>query len=438
MNRDGSRQGSRQNAERDSGRGSGRNLRPAAKSLALVLMGAGIATAGGQALNSLGQSTGASAPTATDVFWDNGFWNNSEEQATPEAEAQAPQPSGIQNNLAVAPSVSSPNLIADIVREVEPSVVRIDASRTVQTSLPPIFRQFFGENAPVPQQQQVQRGVGSGFIISADGRIITNAHVVTGADEVQVTLTDGRSFTGEVIGADSVTDVAVIKIDAQNLPAVAISNSDQIQPGEWAIAIGNPLGLDSTVTAGIISATSRSSREVGVPDKRVDFIQTDAAINPGNSGGPLLNLNGEVIGVNTAIIQGAQGLGFAIPINTVQRISSQLIETGRVEHAYLGIQMVNLTPELKQNINSDPNRPFSVEADSGVLIGRVLPNSPAAQGGLREGDVIVAIEGQPVTESAAVQQAVERSRVGQNLSLTLQRDGREQTVTVRPGNVPNQ
>ncbi|MGB3311679.1 MAG: HhoA/HhoB/HtrA family serine endopeptidase [Nodosilinea sp.] len=432
MKRDGSRH--------DSERGSGRNFRPAAKSLALVLMGAGIATIGGQALNALGQPTGANAPTTTDVFWDNGFWNNSDAPAapTPNAEAQTAQPSGIQNGLAVAPSVSSPNLIADIVRQVEPSVVRIDAARTVQTNLPPMLRQFFGENAPAPQQQQVQRGVGSGFITSADGRIITNAHVVAGADEVQVTLTDGRSFTGQVMGADPITDIAVIKIDAQNLPAVSISNSDQIQTGEWAIAIGNPLGLDSTVTAGIISATGRSSREVGVPDKRVDFIQTDAAINPGNSGGPLLNLNGEVIGVNTAIIQGAQGLGFAIPINTVQRISSELIETGRVEHAYLGIQMVNLTPELKQNINSDPNRPFSVEADSGVLIGRVMPNSPAAQGGLRDGDIIVAIEGQPVTESAAVQQAVERSRVGQNLALTLQREGREQIITVRPGNVPNQ
>ncbi|MGB3201864.1 MAG: HhoA/HhoB/HtrA family serine endopeptidase [Nodosilinea sp.] len=434
MKRDGSGQGLGHNAER----GSGRNFRPAAKSLALVLMGAGIATVGGQALNALVQPTGASAPTTTDVFWDNGFWNNNDEPATPAPEAQVPQSSGRQNDLAVAPSVSSPNLIADIVRQVEPSVVRIDAARTVQTNLPPMFRQFFGDNGAAPQQQQVQRGVGSGFITSADGRIITNAHVVAGADEVQVTLTDGRSFTGEVLGADSVTDIAVVKIDAQNLPAVSISDSDQLQPGEWAIAIGNPLGLDSTVTAGIISATGRSSREVGVPDKRVDFIQTDAAINPGNSGGPLLNLNGEVIGVNTAIIQGAQGLGFAIPINTVQRISSQLIETGRVEHAYLGIQMVNLTPELKQNINSDPNRPFSVEADSGVLIGRVMPNSPASQGGLREGDIIVAIEGQPVTESTAVQQAVERSTVGQNLSLTLQREGREQTVTVRPGNLPNQ
>ena len=426
---------------------SGRTHRAVVKSLALVALGAGMATAGGQALSAWVQPT-ASAPTATDVFWDNGFWNNAENEGQDDpslpdsAQGDDGQGAGAQGSqLAVAPSVSSPNLIADIVRQVGPSVVRIDAARTVQTSLPPMFqdpffRQFFGNNLPQSQGEQVQRGVGSGFITSADGRIVTNAHVVAGADEVQVTLKDGRTFTGQVMGADSVTDIAVIKIDAQDLPSVAISDSDQIQPGEWAIAIGNPLGLDSTVTAGIISATGRSSREVGVPDKRVDFIQTDAAINPGNSGGPLLNLNGEVIGVNTAIIQGAQGLGFAIPINTVQRISNQLVETGRVEHAYLGIQMVDLSPQMKETINSDPNSPFNVEEEEGVLIARVLQNSPAAQGGLRAGDVIVAVEGQAVTESRAVQQAVEQSSVGENLSLTLRRDGREQTITVRPGNVP--
>jgi S1-C subfamily serine protease len=280
--------------------------------------------------------------------------------------------------------------------------------------------------------------VGSGFITTADGRIITNAHVVEGADRVEVTLKDGRSFTGKVVGADPVTDVAVITIEARDLPTVSLSNSDQIQPGEWAIAIGNPLGLDSTVTAGIISATGRSSREVGVPDKRVSFIQTDAAINPGNSGGPLLNLQGEVIGVNTAIIQGAQGLGFAIPINTVQNISNQLIDKGRVDHAYLGIQMVTLSPATKENINSDPNSPITVEADSGVLIARVMPNSPAAQAGLRAGDVITAMGDQPVKDSEAVQQAVESSSLGQNLSITIQRNGREQTIDVRPGSLPTE
>jgi Do/DeqQ family serine protease len=348
-----------------------------------------------------------------------------------------------RNSIEVAPSISSPNLIADIVREVEPSVVRINASRTVQTNLPPafqdpFFRQFFGENMPLPPSEQIQEGVGSGFITTSDGQIITNAHVVAGADQVQVTLTDGRAFTGEVVGVDPVTDIAVIKIDAEGLPTVKLSDSDRIQPGEWAIAIGNPLGLDSTVTAGIISATGRSSREVGVPDKRVSFIQTDAAINPGNSGGPLLNLNGEVIGVNTAIIQGAQGLGFAIPINTVERISSQLIENGRVEHAYLGIQMVTLSPEMKENINNDPNSPFTVEEENGILIARVVPNSPADRAGLRAGDVITGIDNQAVKEGSEVQQAVERTGVGQNLSITLRRDGREETITVRPGNMPAQ
>ena len=426
----------------ESGRGSGRSFRPVAKSFALVVLGAGIATAGGQALNALVQPS-TNAPVA-EAFWDNGFLGrqNDSAQTSPTPNSN-PQPQGSSTPLSIAPSVSNPNIIADIVSRVGPSVVRIDAARTVQSNVPPVFRdprlrQFFGDSLPSPRGEQVQRGVGSGFITSTDGQIITNAHVVAGADEVEVTLEDGRSFTGRVMGADEVTDIAVIKIEATGLPAVTVSDSDQIRPGEWAIAIGNPLGLDSTVTAGIVSATGRSSRDVGIPDKRVDFIQTDAAINPGNSGGPLLNLNGEVIGVNTAIIQGAQGIGFAIPMNTVQRISSQLIENGRVEHAYLGIQMVNLTPELKQNINSDPNRPFSVEDESGVLIGRVMPNSPAAQGGLRDGDIIVAIDGQPVTNSAAVQQAVERSSVGQNLSLTLRREGREQTISVRPGNLPSQ
>jgi Do/DeqQ family serine protease len=399
-----------------------------AKSVALVLFGAGVATVGPQAAAAL--STLVPLPALAFPG-----------EAQPETQTEANPVE--RNQVAIAPSVSSPNLIADIVREVGPAVVRIDASRTVQTNLPPqfqdpFFRQFFGNAMPMPPSEQIQQGVGSGFITTADGQIITNAHVVAGADRVQVTLKDGRAFTGEVIGADAVTDVAVIKIDAQDLPTVKLSNSDQIQPGEWAIAIGNPLGLDSTVTAGIISATGRSSREVGVPDKRVDFIQTDAAINPGNSGGPLLNLNGEVIGVNTAIIQGAQGLGFAIPINTVDRISTQLIQTGRVEHAYLGIQMVTLSPEMKDNINNNPNSPFTVEETEGVLIARVMPNSPAAQAGLRAGDVITAIAGQPVKDGAEVQQAVENTGVGDNLSLTLRREGQEQTLNVRPGNMPAQ
>jgi S1-C subfamily serine protease len=251
-------------------------------------------------------------------------------------------------------------------------------------------------------------------------------------------LKDGRIFKGKALGQDEVTDVAVIKIAANNLPTVNIGNSDQLRPGEWAIAIGNPLGLDNTVTAGIISATGRSSGDVGVPDKRVGFIQTDAAINPGNSGGPLLNQRGQVIGMNTAIIGGAQGLGFAIPIKTAQQIANQLIATGKVEHAYLGIRMANLTPELKQEINRDPQAGIRVKEDRGVLIFQVFPNSPAARAGLKVGDVIQKIDSRPIDKADQVQQAVEASSVGGNLQVEVRRNGQSLTVAVRPAALPTQ
>ncbi|MGB3204319.1 MAG: PDZ domain-containing protein, partial [Crinalium sp.] len=208
--------------------------------------------------------------------------------------------------------------------------------------------------------------------------------------------------------------------------------------GEWAIAIGNPLGLDNTVTTGIISATGRTSSQVGVPDKRVSFIQTDAAINPGNSGGPLLNASGQVIGMNTAIIQGAQGIGFAIPINTAQRIATQLATTGKVEHAYIGIQMVNLTPELRESINSNRNSGLNVDQDRGILVVRVMPNSPAARAGLRSGDVITQINGKPVTDSGSLQQVVENSSLGSTLQLGLRRNGRAISMNVRTAAIPAQ
>jgi Do/DeqQ family serine protease len=352
------------------------------------------------------------------------------------------------SNLAVSPVnaapplpvATDPNFITEVVQRVGPAVVRINSSRTVKTQLPeefndPLFRRFFGSQ--VPQQNQVQRGTGSGFIIGKDGRILTNAHVVDGADTVTVILKDGRSFQGKVLGKDELTDVAVVKIQAENLPTVAIGNSDQLQPGQWAIAIGNPLGLDNTVTTGIISATGRTSNQIGAPDKRVQFIQTDAAINPGNSGGPLLNARGEVIGMNTAIIQGAQGLGFSIPINTAQRISNQLATTGKAQHPYLGIQMVGLTPELKQNINSDPNSGLSVEEDKGVLVVKVVPNSPAAKAGIRAGDVIQKLNGQAVTDATGVQEAVDSSQIGGEVRLELRRNGQNVNLAVKPGAFPN-
>jgi S1-C subfamily serine protease len=342
---------------------------------------------------------------------------------------------------ATPPPETRINFIAEAVQKVGPAVVRIDAARSISQAVPddlkhPFFRRFFGNEEASPSQRRVQNGTGSGFILSSDGRIVTNAHVVEGSDIVMVILKDGREFEGEVLGADDVTDVAVIKINADNLPVVNLGKSDDLIPGEWAIAIGNPLGLDNTVTVGIISALGRSSRQVGVPDKRVSFIQTDAAINPGNSGGPLLNARGEVIGINTAIRADAQGLGFAIPIETAERVANQLATNGRVEHPYVGIQMVDLNPELKRNINSSGNAPFKVERDRGVLVMRVVPNSPADRAGFQAGDIIIEVGKKAVANAADVQQEVERSTIGTSLSVEVWREGRSIKLDVKPGAFP--
>jgi Do/DeqQ family serine protease len=349
------------------------------------------------------------------------------------------QPANSTASAAIEPSGAN-NFIALAVEQVGPAVVRIDAARKIVNDLPdalknPFFRRFFGDETPVPRER-VERGTGSGFILSEDGRVLTNAHVVAGTDAVEVTLKDGRTFEGRVVGNDAVTDVAVVKIDATNLPTVRIGRSDNLTPGQWAIAIGNPLGLDNTVTAGIISATGRSSSQVGVPDKRVSFIQTDAAINPGNSGGPLLNDRGEVIGVNTAIRADAQGLGFAIPIETAQRIAEKLFSSGKVEHPFLGIQMVDLTPDLRKQINEDNEANFKVNQDQGVLVVRVFENSPAAQAGLKPGDVIQTINGKRVKTSSDVQERVESSAIGESLPLEISRNGQPIRTTVKPGTFP--
>jgi S1-C subfamily serine protease len=260
--------------------------------------------------------------------------------------------------------------------------------------------------------------------------------VVSGAESVEVTLKDGRTFNGRVVGTDPVTDVAVVKINATNLPTVRVGRSDNLVPGQWAIAIGNPLGLDSTVTAGIISATGRSSSQVGVPDKRVSFIQTDAAINPGNSGGPLLNDRGEVIGINTAIRADAQGLGFAIPIETAQRVAQQLLTKGKVDHPYLGIQMVDLTPSIRKQINEESGGALRINQDQGVLVVRVMDGSPAAQAGLQQGDVIQKIDNKVVTTAADVQAMVEASEIGSTLRLEINRNGKIQVMALKPAPLP--
>jgi S1-C subfamily serine protease len=322
------------------------------------------------------------------------------------------------------------------------AVVRIDTERTITRRVDPFlddpsFRRFFGEDffPQMPQERRL-RGQGSGFIIDRSGIILTNAHVVDQADKVTVLLKDGRTFQGKVQGADEVTDLAVVKIEGRNLPVAPLGDSSQVKVGDWAIAVGNPLGLDNTVTLGIVSTLQRSSAQVGIPDKRLDFIQTDAAINPGNSGGPLLNATGEVIGINTAIRPDAMGIGFAIPINQAKVISTKLVQGEKVVHPYLGIRMVTLTPQLATENNNDPNSSFRVPEVNGVLVMQVVPNSPAATAGIRRGDVVVEINGQSITSADQLQRVVENSGVDQVLQIKVQRGDQTNTLAIRTSELP--
>ncbi|HAX76251.1 MAG TPA: serine protease [Cyanobacteria bacterium UBA11372] len=367
-----------------------------------------------------------------------------ESRVIPTYQATAPMlpPLPIERNSSGSSATVDPNsvnFIALAVEKVGPAVVRIDASRKVEIPIPeafrnPMFRRFFGNDSPIGPEERLERGTGSGFILSSNGSLITNAHVVDGAKTVQVTLKDGRTFEGRVVGTDPLTDVAVVKINASNLPTVSLGSSQNLIPGQWAIAIGNPLGLDNTVTVGIISATGRSSSQVGVPDKRVNFIQTDAAINPGNSGGPLLNAAGEIIGINTAIRADAQGLGFAIPIETAQRVANQLLAKGQVEHPFLGIQMAGITPALKEQLIQESN--LTITQERGVLVMRVFDNSPASQAGLLRGDIIQKINGVQIKEASKVQELVEASAIGSVLELEVNRNGQTQNIQVRLGAFP--
>lgn len=331
------------------------------------------------------------------------------------------------------------NFVVSVVEKVGPAVVRINASRESKQSQKKSNKpdDFFGFDDPAfNNEEPVEEGTGSGFIISADGHILTNSHVVENSDTVQVILKNGNQYAGKVLGFDPITDVAVVKIPTDNLPAVTLGDSQNLKPGQWAIAIGNPLGLDNSVTVGIISATGRSSSDVGVPDKRVGFIQTDAAINPGNSGGPLLNEMGEVIGMNTAIISGAQGLGFAIPIHSAKKIAEELISTGKVEHAYLGIAMQTLTPEIKQAVNKNLPEKLNIKVDQGVLIVNVMPRSPATKAGLQAGDVILSMNGKTVNKSENVQEIVQGQSVGDVLQLEVNRNGKLLKVAVQVSSLP--
>jgi len=338
-----------------------------------------------------------------------------------------------------ASAARSGSFVARAVARTGPAVVQIDAARTVSTRVPPMlndpfFREFFGDQfaQQFPQERRVE-GQGSGFIIDRSGAILTNAHVVSGADEVSVTLQDGRAFDAKVQGTDPVTDLAVVKIlnPPSNLPVAPLGNSSELSVGDWAIAVGSPGGLSNTVTLGIISTLDRSSSQVGIPDKRLNFLQTDAAINPGNSGGPLLNERGEVIGINTAIRANAMGIGFAIPIDKAKELKDTLAAGREVQHPFVGIEMRDITPEIAKRNNDDPNSMSVLPEVEGVLIWNVLPNTPAASSGLRRGDVIVEVDGQRVTSGATIQNLVEQAGVGQSLRFTVKRGEQTLNLNVR-------
>nr|WP_313898297.1 HhoA/HhoB/HtrA family serine endopeptidase [Nodosilinea sp. LEGE 07298] len=345
-----------------------------------------------------------------------------------------------------AEAIGSESFVAAAVRQVGPAVVRIDTEKTItrQARDPlyedPFLRDFFGA-MPRQPQEELLRGQGSGFIIDNTGNILTNAHVVNGADRVVVTLKDGRSFDAIVEGFDEVTDLAVVKIDDGEddvLPVATLGDSDRIEVGDWAIAVGNPLGLDNTVTLGIVSTLKRTSSSVGIPGKRLEFIQTDAAINPGNSGGPLVNQRGEVIGINTAIRADAMGIGFAIPINKAKEIKDMLARGETVAHPYIGVQIANLTPEQAKINNADINSGMYLPEVYGVLVIRVLEGTPAADAGLRRGDVIVQVNGTSIRSADGLQVKVENTPIGDALELKIQRGDRLQTVQVKTAELHEQ
>jgi serine protease Do len=323
---------------------------------------------------------------------------------------------------------------SQVVEEVSPSVVNVRVAKEVKASGRPFggspfgffgdspFGQFFG----MPEGgDHLEQGSGSGVIVSADGYILTNNHVISGVDEITVVMSGGEQYDAKVVGADPRTDVAVIKVDAKDLPVAKLGDSDTIEVGEWVLAVGNPFELQNTVTAGIISARGRSGMNTGNYE---DFIQTDAAINPGNSGGPLVNLEGEVIGINTAIATltgGNMGIGFAIPINMAKQVMQQLIDTGKVTRGWLGVGIQNITPELKAA--------FDLKTNEGALVGDVDKDGPAKKAGVRRGDVIVEYQGEKVKDVNHLRNLVAATEVGTMAEVKVNRDGKLATLRVKIG-----
>mgnify|MGYP003630355914 FL=1 len=335
----------------------------------------------------------------------------------------------------------------ELVEEASPAVVNISTEQTVTTKtandggqqlgpnseeLNEFFKHFFGQQpfgqqAP-PQQQGPRSSLGSGFIISQDGYVLTNNHVIDEADVIHVRLNDRREYIAKLVGTDPRTDLALLKIDAENLPIVKMGDSDKLKPGQWVLAIGSPFGFDYTVTAGIVSATGRNLPS----DSYVPFIQTDVAINPGNSGGPLFNLDGEVVGINSQIYTrsgGFMGVSFAIPSNVVMSVVDQLKQDGKVSRAWLGV--------LIQDVNNELAESFGLDRPSGALISRVLPDSPAEKSGLKSGDIIMVFNGKKIEHSAELPYVVGQMKAGKKVDAKVYRDGKEQTIAVTLEARPN-
>ena len=329
----------------------------------------------------------------------------------------------------------------EVAKKVQPSVVNVTTEKTI-TMKPwdrygedffkgSPFEDFFKGFGITPREKgkeyrQKQRSGGSGVIVDKEGYILTNNHVVEGADKVKIRLNDGREFTATVKGQDSRTDLAVLQIKAKDLPVATLGDSDRLEVGEWAIAIGSPFGLEHTVTVGVISAKGRTGLGTGTYE---DFIQTDASINPGNSGGPLINIDGEVVGINAMIIQPGTGIGFAIPINMAKQILNDLIKQGKVVRPWLGISVQDLTPEMAEQ--------FQVKEKEGVLVAQIHPGTGAEKGGLTSGDIIKALDDKAIKNVNELIKEIQKKKVGQKVKLSVVRDGKPTTIEVTLSAMPD-
>ncbi|MGH7403741.1 MAG: Do family serine endopeptidase, partial [Candidatus Rokuibacteriota bacterium] len=352
----------------------------------------------------------------------------------------APAPSSPQAATGIAIAEALQLGFVDVAQHVRPAVVHLGTIQKAKSRrgprLPPgnddpffrdFFNQFFGSQGPDSRSEFRRPGLGSGVIIDKRGLVLTNFHVVKGADEILIRLSDKREYRGQILGTDPKTDLAVVRFQPDHeLKVATLGDSDALRVGEWAIAIGNPFGLDQTVTVGVISATGRS--DVGVATYE-NFIQTDASINPGNSGGPLVNLKGQVIGVNTAIVAAGQGIGFAIPINMVKRVVDQLVDKGKVVRGWLGVALQPISLDLAQSLG--------LTGTNGAVVGSTITGSPAAQAGLLQGDVIVAYDKIPVEDYRHVQRLVAETRVGKSVTLQIVRKKQKMDVAITIAELPD-